>query len=153
MSGYTQWAEWEKYVANNLSSRKAVIQNVRRDKELTGKQKLKEFVTTKQILQEILRGRLRMEKTPGCPASSLDPKMPRPRQGFCSSLGRSLGTRLLLCYSSWQWQRLSLLTASQIASKREKIPVHKDHDSQHLFSMKLTWRHMQMGFFCRKIFP
>ena len=32
----------------------------------------------------------------GSPAASPGPKMPRPMQGFCSSLGRSLRTRLTI---------------------------------------------------------
>ena len=43
------------YAAKNPLSSKAVIQNRRTDKGLP-KQKLKEFITTKPALQEILRG-------------------------------------------------------------------------------------------------
>ena len=57
VAGYIQCAESEKYAAKNSLSSKAVIQNRRRDKEFP-KQKLKEFVTTKPALQEILRGTL-----------------------------------------------------------------------------------------------
>ena len=45
----------KKYAAKNSLSSKAVIQNRRRDKKFP-RQKLKEFVTTKPALQEILRG-------------------------------------------------------------------------------------------------
>ena len=55
VAGYIQCAESEKYAANNSLSSKAVIQNRRRDKKFP-RQKLKEFVTTKPALQEILRG-------------------------------------------------------------------------------------------------
>ena len=61
MAGYIQCAESEKYVAKNSLSSKAVIQNRRRDKKFP-RQKLKEFVTTKPALQEILRVALRGEK-------------------------------------------------------------------------------------------
>ena len=36
----------------------------------------------------------------GSPAASPDPKMPRPMQGFCSSLGCSLRTRLTITVQS-----------------------------------------------------
>ena len=62
-AGYIQSAESEKYAAKNSLSSKAVIQN-RRDKNFP-KQKLKEFVTTKPALQEILRGNLSGEKRQG----------------------------------------------------------------------------------------
>ena len=45
----------KKYAANNPLSSKPVIQNRRRDKGLP-KQILKEFITTKPALQDILRG-------------------------------------------------------------------------------------------------
>ena len=48
----------KKYTAENPLSSKSVIQNRRRDKGLPNKQKLKEFITTKQALQKILRGTL-----------------------------------------------------------------------------------------------
>ena len=53
---YIQCAESEKYAAKNSLSSKAVIQN-RRDKKFP-RQKLKEFVTTKPAMQEMLRGTL-----------------------------------------------------------------------------------------------
>ena len=55
VEGYIQCGKLEKYAAKNSLSSKAVIQNRRRDKNFP-KQKLKEFVTTKPALQEILRG-------------------------------------------------------------------------------------------------
>ena len=58
VAGYIQCAESEKYAAKNSLSSKAVIQNRRRAKNFPDKQKLKEFVTTKPALQEILRGTL-----------------------------------------------------------------------------------------------
>ena len=57
VEGYIQCAESEKYAAKNSLSSKAIIQNRRRDKKFP-RQKLKEFVTTKPALQEILRGTL-----------------------------------------------------------------------------------------------
>ena len=57
VAGYIQCAESEKYAAKISLSSKAVIQNRRKDKKFP-KQKLKEFVTTKSALQEILRGTL-----------------------------------------------------------------------------------------------
>ena len=61
MEGYIQCAESEKYAVKNSLSSKAVIQNRKRDKELH-KQKLKEFMTTKPALQEILGDTLSGEK-------------------------------------------------------------------------------------------
>ena len=55
VAGYFQCAESEKYAAKNSLSSKAVIQKTRIDKKFP-KQKLKEFVTTKPALQEILKG-------------------------------------------------------------------------------------------------
>ena len=46
----------KKYAAENPLSRKSVIQNRRREKGLPKQKKLKEFITTKPSLQEILRG-------------------------------------------------------------------------------------------------
>ena len=51
---YIQCVQSEKYGAKNILSSKAVIQNRRKDKKFP-KQKLKECVTTKRALQEILR--------------------------------------------------------------------------------------------------
>ena len=53
--GYIQCAESEKYAAKNSLSSKFVIQNRRRGKTFP-RQKLKEFVTSKPPLQEILKG-------------------------------------------------------------------------------------------------
>ena len=64
VAGYIQCAELEKYAAKNSLSSKAVIQNRRRDKTFP-RQKLKEFVTTKPVFQEILRGTLWAENTWG----------------------------------------------------------------------------------------
>ena len=55
MAGYIQCAEWEKYEAKNILSSKPVIQNRRRDKSFPDKQKLKEYITSMPVLQEILR--------------------------------------------------------------------------------------------------
>ena len=41
MAGYIQCAEWEKYIAKNTLSCKAVIQNRRGDKEFPGQTKTK----------------------------------------------------------------------------------------------------------------
>ena len=56
MVGYIKYVESEKYAAKNSLSCKVVIQN-REIKSFTDKQKLKEFVTTKPALQEILRAK------------------------------------------------------------------------------------------------
>ena len=45
----------EKYAAKNALSSKAVIQNIKREKEFS-RQKTEEFVTTKPAQQEILKG-------------------------------------------------------------------------------------------------
>ena len=55
-----QGARQKKYAAKNPLSSKPVIQNRRRDKGLP-KQKLKELITTKPALQEILRGTLKVK--------------------------------------------------------------------------------------------
>ena len=55
MAGNLQCNEQKKYAAKNPFSSKSLIQNRRTDKGLP-KQKLKEFITTKPALQEILRG-------------------------------------------------------------------------------------------------
>ena len=60
-TGYSQCAELEKYATKNSLSTKAVIQN-REIKSSPDKQKLKEFMTTKPALQEILRRTLQGEK-------------------------------------------------------------------------------------------
>ena len=58
MAGNTQCAKWEKYAAKNTLSGKAVIQNRRRDRVSQTNQKLKEIVTTKPDLKEILKDTL-----------------------------------------------------------------------------------------------
>ena len=55
MSGHIQYAEWEKYAAKNTLSIKAVIQNEGEIKSFLNKQKLKELMTTKLVLKEILK--------------------------------------------------------------------------------------------------
>jgi len=47
--------ERKKSAARNTLSSKAIIQNKRTDKELPRKQKLKEFMSTKPALQEVLK--------------------------------------------------------------------------------------------------
>ena len=62
VEGYTECAESEKYATKNYLSSKDVIDNRKGDKKFPDKQKLKECVTTKPGLQEILRGTLRGKK-------------------------------------------------------------------------------------------
>lgn len=57
-AGYSQHAELKKYAAKNSLYSKAVIQNRGEIKSFPEEQKLKEFMTTKPALQEILRGTL-----------------------------------------------------------------------------------------------
>ena len=58
VAGYIQCAESEKYAAKNSFSSKASFKIEGEIKSFPDKQKLKEFVTTKPALQEILRGTL-----------------------------------------------------------------------------------------------
>lgn len=58
---------------------------------------------------------------PGSPVASLNPKMPGPRQEFCSCLMSSLSTKLLLCYRSWQWEQLSLQCLRGRASETKTL--------------------------------
>ena len=58
VTGCIQCAELDKSATKNYLSSKSVIQNRRRDKEFPRQQKLKEFMTAKPTLQEILRGTL-----------------------------------------------------------------------------------------------
>ena len=53
MASYILSAEWEKSAAKNTLSSKVVIQN---RMSFPDKQKLKEFMTAKPALQEILKG-------------------------------------------------------------------------------------------------
>lgn len=55
VTGYVHTAGWEKYEAKNTLSSKTVIQSRRRD-SFPNKQKVKEFVTNKPVLHEILKG-------------------------------------------------------------------------------------------------
>ena len=70
----------------------------------------------------VLPLRLQEEPGSGVPASFLDPKVPRPTQGYCSSLGCSLRTRLTLTV---QAGATGLRTATQVDGKpgREPQPV------------------------------
>ena len=54
-----QSAEWEESAAKNILSSQAIIQN--RDKKFL-KQKLKDFMTTKPALQEILKGTFQVQR-------------------------------------------------------------------------------------------
>ena len=63
VAGYIQRAEEEKYAAkNSLSSKPSFIMEGE-TKSFPDKQKLKEFVTTKPALQEVLKGTLKGGKT------------------------------------------------------------------------------------------
>ena len=55
MAGNFQCDEQKKYAAKNPLFSKSAVQNERRDKGFP-KEKLKEFITTKPALQEMLRG-------------------------------------------------------------------------------------------------
>ena len=70
----------------------------------------------------VLPLRLQEEPGSGVPENFLDPKVPRPTQGSCSSLGCSLRTRLTL---TMQAGATGLLTATQVDGKlgREPQPV------------------------------
>ena len=70
----------------------------------------------------VLPLRLQEEPGSGVPASFLDPKVPRPTQGSCSSLGCSLRTTLTL---TMQAGATGLRTATQVDGKpgREPQPV------------------------------
>ena len=70
----------------------------------------------------VLPVRFQEEPGSGVPAGFLDPKMPRPAQGSCSSLGCSVRMRLTLTV---QAGATGLLTATQVDGKpgREPQPV------------------------------
>ena len=56
MAGYLQCDEKKKYAAKNLYPAKLLFRIEEEIKVFPNKQKLKEFITTKPALQEILRG-------------------------------------------------------------------------------------------------
>ena len=62
MAGYIQYVEWEKYAAKNSLSSRLSFGIEGEIKRFPDKQKLKEFVTTKLVMQEILRVTLSGEK-------------------------------------------------------------------------------------------
>ena len=67
----------------------------------------------------VLPLRLQEEPGSGVPTGFLDPKISRPAQGSCSSLGCSLRRRLTL---TMQAGATGLLTATQVDGKQEREP-------------------------------
>ena len=62
VSWYIQSGEWEECAANNTLSGKDVIQNRRKYQGFPRQTNLKEFMTTKPSLKEILKGTVWVRK-------------------------------------------------------------------------------------------